>query len=258
MFIEKLSTIIFKEKLLYKFEVKPLKAMSTKYFLYARKSSESEERQVKSIEDQLAELNEFANRESLHITEVFTESKSAKSPGRSEFGKMIEKINKSTEPVGILAWHPDRLARNSIDGGQIIYFIDTKKVISLKFPTFWFEPTPQGLFGLNMAFVQSKYYSDNLSENVRRGIRHKIKRGEWTGMAPLGYVNNSTTRNIEPHPVKAKIIKHLFEGYADGKFSLNTARERLRVLGINSRNGNPVSLSSMEWILLPIPFITVL
>src|ERR1035438_459230 len=164
--------------------------MATKFFLYARKSSEAEERQAMSIEAQIHELTELANREKLVVTETFIESKSAKIPGRKEFARMIEKIHASKEPVGIIAWHPDRLARNSVDGGQIIYLVDIKKVCSLKFPTFWFEPTPQGLFMLQVAFGQSKYYSDNLSENVKRGIRQKIRRGEFLTIAPIGYVNN--------------------------------------------------------------------
>ena len=95
--------------------------MNTKYFLYARKSTEDEERQVMSIEAQLAELADFAKRENLEISERFIESKSAKKPGREIFNEMIQKIYGSKEPVGILAWHPDRLARNSVDGGQVIY-----------------------------------------------------------------------------------------------------------------------------------------
>ena len=181
--------------------------MKTKFFLYARKSTEDEERQVMSIEAQLAELAEFVKREGLEVIEQFVESKSAKKPGREIFNKMIEKIHASKNPVGILAWHPDRLARNSVDGEQIIYLIDQDKIASLRFPTFWFEPTPQGLFMLQVAFDQSKYYSDNLSENVKRGIRQKLRRGEWPGLAPFGYVNNPKTRNIEPDTVKAKIIK---------------------------------------------------
>src|ERR1035437_451975 len=92
------------------------KTMKQKYFLYARKSSEAEERQAMSIEAQIHELTELANRENLFIAETFIESKSAKVPGRKEFARMIEKIHASKEPVSILAWHPDRLARNSIDG----------------------------------------------------------------------------------------------------------------------------------------------
>ena len=111
--------------------------MKTKYFIYARKSTEDEERQVKSIEDQLKELKEFSKREKLKVIQTFIENKSAKKPGRPVFNEMIQKLYKSNEPNGLLAWHPDRLARNSVDGGHIIYLIDIKKVTSLKFPLNW-------------------------------------------------------------------------------------------------------------------------
>jgi len=213
--------------------------MATKFFLYARKSSEAEERQAMSIEAQLHELTELANKENLYIAETFIESKSAKTPGRKEFARMIEKIHASKEPIGILAWHPDRLARNSVDGGQIIYLIDTKKIAALRFPTFWFEPTPQGLFMLQVSFGQSKYYSDNLSENIKRGIRQKIRRGEfYGGNAPVGYVVNPKIRNIEPDAVKAKIIQDFFKEFAEGLYNLETARHRLSSVGILCRNGN--------------------
>jgi len=223
--------------------------MKTKYFVYTRKSTEDEERQVMSIEAQLAEINEFARREGIKIAHTFTESKSAKKPGRAVFNELISKIYESNEPVGILSWHPDRLARNSVDGGQIIYLIDIGKIVSLKFPTFWFEPTPQGLFMLQVAFGQSKYYSDNLSENVKRGIRQKIRRGEWATLAPLGYVNNPSTRNIDPDPFKARILKKGFEEFADGKHSLETLRHRLYFLGLASKVGKPIAKGVMQGIL---------
>ncbi len=220
-----------------------------KYFLYARKSSEDEERQVMSIEAQLAELADFAKRENITITETFTESKSAKQPGRPVFNEMISKVHVSKEPVGLLAWHPDRLARNSVDGGQIIYSIDITKIVALRFPTFWFEPTPQGLFMLQVAFGQSKYYSDNLSENVKRGIRQKLRRGEWPGKAPFGYVNNLKTHNIEPDPVKARILNRAFEEYSEGKHSLESLRQRLSFWGVVSSGEKPLSVSMMQRIL---------
>ena len=166
-----------------------------KYFLYARKSTEDDDKQVMSIEAQLFELREFARKENIEILKEFQESKSAKKPGRQMFGEMMLQIE-NMDGVGILAWHPDRLARNSIDGGRIIYAVDTTKIVSLRFPTFWFEPTPQGLFMLQVAFGQSKYYSDNLKQNVERGIRQKVRRGEWLTKGPRGYVNNPKTRNI--------------------------------------------------------------
>jgi len=220
--------------------------MKTKFFLYARKSTEDEERQVMSIEAQLAELVDFAKRESIEITEKFIESKSAKKPGREIFNEMIQKIYGSKEPVGILAWHPDRLARNSVDGGQVIYLIDIGKIASLRFPTFWFEPTPQGLFMLQVAFGQSKYYSDNLSENVKRGIRQKLRRGEWPGLAPFGYVNNSKTRTIEPDQMKARVIKKAFEEYAQGRHTLESLGQRLSFWGVVNGTGKPLCKATLQ------------
>ena len=208
--------------------------LKPKYYLYARKSTEDDGHQIMSIEAQLFELREFAKKENLEIIEEFTEAKSAKKPGREKFNEMMEKVERS-EGVGILAWHPDRLARNSVDGGKIIYLVDTGKIVSLRFPTFWFEPTPQGLFILQVAFGQSKYYSDNLIENIKRGIRQKLRRGEWLTKAPFGYINNPKTRKIEPDPVKSKIIVRAFEEFATGKYTFESLTKFLAELGITTK-----------------------
>src|SRR3989344_3859175 len=135
-----------------------------KFFLYARKSTDVEDKQIRSIEDQIAELRAFAKQEKLNVIDVLIEKQSAKIPGRPIFNEMLDKVERG-EANGILAWHADRLARNSVDGGRIIYLLDTEKLASLKFPTLWFENTPQGKFMLNIVFGQSKYYVDSLSEN---------------------------------------------------------------------------------------------
>ncbi len=219
-----------------------------KYFLYARKSTEDDDHQIMSIEAQLFELREFARKENLEILEEFTESKSAKKPGREKFGEMMGKIE-NMDGMGILAWHPDRLARNSIDGGRIIYAVDTTKIVSLRFPTFWFEPTPQGLFMLQVAFGQSKYYSDNLVENINRGIRQKLRRGEWLTKAPFGYVNNPRTRNIEPDVVKSKIIVRAFEEYATGRHGLESLAQFLALYGVTTKAGTPLAKASVSCLL---------
>ncbi len=219
-----------------------------KYFLYARKSSEDDDRQVMSIEAQLFELRELARKEKLEILAEFQESKSAKTPGREQFAEMMTRIE-AGEANGILAWHPDRLARNSIDGGRVIYAVDTRKVSSLRFPTFWFEPTPQGLFMLQVAFGQSKYYSDNLSDNIKRGVRQKVRRGEWLNLAPFGYQNNPRIRNIEPHPVNSKIVVRVYEEYAKGSHSFVSLAHFLADLGVVSRNGTPLAKVSIKRLL---------
>ena len=223
-------------------------SIKPKYFLYARKSTEDDNKQIMSIEAQLFELREFARKENLEILEEFQESKSAKTPGRLVFGEMMAKVEEMGN-VGILAWHPDRLARNSVDGGRIIYAVDQRNVVSLRFPTFWFEPTPQGLFMLQVAFGQSKYYSDNLVQNIKRGMRQKVRRGEWLGFAPPGYVNNPRTRNIEPHPTHSRIIKRAFEEYAKGKHTLISLANFLAEHGMSTRENTPLAKCSIKIIL---------
>ena len=215
-----------------------------KYFLYIRKSTDEGDRQILSLEAQKTELHEFALRENLIIIDTFSESQTAKEPGRPIFNEMLKRIE-SGEAEGILAWHPDRLARNSVDGGKIIFLVDSGKIKSLKFPTFWFEATPQGKFMLNIAFGQSKYFVDNLSENTKRGLRQKLRRGEWPGYAPLGYLNELRTHTIIKDPKRYRLIQKLFKLYSTKKYSLKD----LRGIGLLSRHNKLLSISNIQNIL---------
>ncbi len=129
----------------------------------------------------------------------------------------------------------DRLARNSVDGGRIIYLVDTGKIQSLKFVTHWFEPTPQGKFMLNIAFGQSKYYVDSLAENTKRGLYQKVKRGEYPSLAPVGYINNPRTKLVDVEPEKAKIVNEAFERYAEGNMRLEDVASFLFKKGIKTK-----------------------
>lgn len=221
----------------------------TKYFIYCRKSTEEEERQILSIEAQLAELRDFAKHNNLFIVKEYTESRTAKEPGRPIFNQMLGEIEKGNAS-GILAWNPDRLARNSIDGGRIIYLVDIGKIQSLKFPTFWFEATPQGKFMLSVAFGQAKYYTDNLRENILRGIRQKIRRGELSAKAPLGYFNEPRLRTIEPDPKTFHKVKKCLGAFATGNYTLSQIRDKMFSLGlVGPKSGKKMPLSSVEHIL---------
>ena len=223
--------------------------MLMKYFLYARKSTDEDDRQVLSIEAQVTELHEFARKENLEVVKEFVESKTAKAPGRPIFNSMIKEIE-ACEDVGILAWHPDRLARNSIDGGKIIYLVDKEKITSLKFPIFWFDNTPQGKFMLNIAFGQSKYYIDNLSENIKRGIRQKLRRGELPGLAPVGYLNELRHHTIVKDPDRWKAVRALFEAYATGEKTLEDLQKLSLSLGLVSRRtGKALVLARIDHLL---------
>ena len=195
-----------------------------------------EDKQVLSIEAQLAELRTYAGNEHLSIIEEIVEKQSAKSPGRPQFNAMLSRIE-AGEANGIIGWHPDRLSRNSVDGGRIIYLLDTGRIVALKFPTFWFEPTPQGKFMLNIAFGQSKYYVDSLAENTKRGLRQKIRRGEYPNCAPVGYLNDSRTKTTVINRKRSVIIRQAFESYSQGNSRLADIATLLRDHGITSDGG---------------------
>jgi DNA invertase Pin-like site-specific DNA recombinase len=218
---------------------------SNKFFIYVRKSTDESNRQVLSIQAQLFELHEFAKREGLTVIRIFEESRTAKQPGRPQFNLMLSEIEKD-KAQGILAWHPDRLARNSVDGGRVVYLVDTGKIKDLRFPTFRFEPSAHGKFMLNIAFCQSKYYIDNLSENIKRGCRQKLRNGGWPGRAPVGYINDRNKRCIVPDPTKASLVRKAFQLYATGNYPLSEIRKRINELGLLSSMGKTMSTSNYQ------------
>src|SRR3989344_3238250 len=160
-----------------------------KYALYARKSTSDETRQVRSIPDQILECKELAARTYINIVgKPLIETKSAKKPNqRPVFTQMLKDI-KAGKYDSILAWNPDRLARNMKEGGEIIDLIDQGVIKDLKFVTHHFTNDANGKMLLGMAFVLSKQYSDDLSQKVTRGVRSRFREGR-TPIPKHGYLN---------------------------------------------------------------------
>jgi site-specific DNA recombinase len=219
-----------------------------RYILYVRKSSEPDDRQVLSLPAQKQELTKAFGH--LQIVEIVEESQSAKAPGRPKFNAMLQAIQKG-KADGIIAWHPDRLARNSVDGGRIIYDLDQNKIKDLKFAQYTFENTPEGKWMLNIIFGQSKYFVDKLSVDVRRGLSQKLQMGWRPGVAPIGYLNNLAdtkgTRTIVPDPERFPIVKQMWDLMLTGAYTvpriLQIANEEwgLRTVERKKIGGSPFS-----------------
>ena len=159
-----------------------------KYILYARKSTESEDRQVLSISSQIDELKIIAERENIQIIDIMSESKSAKTLGRPVFAKLIERITKG-EANGVLCWKLDRLARNFIDGGKIIEMIQQGVIKHIQSFSQSYYPQDNVLL-MSLEFGMANQYSRDLSVNVKRGMKRKAEMGWYPVQPPIGYLNS--------------------------------------------------------------------
>ena len=236
------------------------------YLLYARKSQESEERQIQSIEDQLHRAREFARAHGLTVLEEITESKSAKEPGRRPgFARLLGLIEKGAvagRPVeGILAWHPDRLSRNEVDAAALTYLVRKGRLRDLKFVTYTFDNSPEGMMMLQMALSQSQYYSSKLARDVQRGMQSKAEKGWCPHRAPEGYRNDVATRTVIADPERFALVRRAWDLMLR---ETHTVREVVEAMNgpwgyvtrqTAKRGGGPLSLTA-AYLLFHNPYYT--
>ena len=164
---------------------------SLRYKIYVRKSSEDSEKQIRSLDDQERECRDLANRLGLQVIgETIREEKSAKTPRRRPLFSALMKEVESGAIDGIIAWHPDRLARNSVESGKIMYLLDTDKLHDLRFVSHQFSNDANGKMLLGMLFVFAKHYSDDLSSKVKRGVKGNFGEGKSGGVQKHGYIRD--------------------------------------------------------------------
>lgn len=224
-----------------------------RYCLYARKSTESEERQVLSIDSQVKEMLRIAERENLDIVDIRRESHSAKDSGqRPVFKELLEDIRRGRFN-GILTWAPDRLSRNGGDLGSLVDLMDQKLLLEIRTYGQVFTNSPNEKFLLMILGSQAKLENDNRGVNVKRGLRMKCEMGLWPTCAPTGYINirNDDKRCIViPDPERAPVIKKIFEKMAYEKWSGRKIFHWLKFeLNFKSKGNKSLALSNIYLIL---------
>ena len=216
------------------------------YCLYARKSSESDERQAMSIDSQIKEMQTVAQRENLLIKEIREESHSAKqSSQRPVFNQLIIDIEQD-EFSGILTWAPDRLSRNAGDLGKLVDLMDQEKLAQIKTYSQTFSNNPNEKFLLMILCSQAKLENDNRGINVKRGLRAKCEMGWRPGVAPIGYKNvmaNNRISQVVIDEERAPAIKQMFERVAEKGHSGRTIRMWLDRIKFRTRHDKPLALS---------------
>jgi len=196
--------------------------VKVKYCLYARKSSESEERQVLSIDSQIKEMLQLAERENLEVVTMKQESHSAKETGqRPIFNEIVEEL-KLGKFNGILTWAPDRISRNAGDLGRIVDLMDSGALKEIRTFGQSFSNNPNEKFLLMILGSQAKLENDNRGINVKRGLRTRVEMGMWPNMAPLGYLNQKNfdkKGQLMVDPDRAPIVRTMFEKLANDNWS---------------------------------------
>ncbi|HET8581503.1 MAG TPA: recombinase family protein [Candidatus Paceibacterota bacterium] len=223
-----------------------------RYCLYARKSSEAEEKQALSIDSQLKEMLALAQRDGLNVVDMYRESHSAKDAGqRPVFNQLLLNIREG-KFNGILVWHPDRLSRNAGDLGAIVDLFDQKKLIEIRTYSQRFTNNPNEKFLLMILGSQAKLENDNKSINVKRGLKTKCELGLWPSVAPTGYLNSKNKDQkgvVFVDPDRAPVMKELFQKVANEGWSGRKVYRWLKEIKFVTRTGKPLTLSNVYVIL---------
>ena len=236
-----------------KVAVQPTTPVSVKYCLYARKSTEQEDKQALSIESQVNEMIALSERDGLNIVEIKRESHSSKEVGqRPVYNEMITEI-KQGKFDGILTWAPDRLSRNAGDLGSVVDLMDQKLLHEIRTYGQKFTNNPNEKFLLMILGSQAKLENDNKMVNVKRGLRARCEMGLWPSVPPTGYLSNPDRNKkceVVVDELRARVIKQMFEKVAYNGWSGRKVFRWLKEdVQFKTKNGKYLTLSNIYIIL---------
>lgn len=188
-----------------------------RYAIYCRKSTDDSDKQVRSLGDQLDECLKLARDHNIVVLKenIIEESETAKIAGvRPKFRKLLNRVI-AGELDGIIAWHPNRLSRNMLEAGEIIDLLDRYIIKDLKFPSHTFVNDASGKMLLGIVFVMAKQYSEQLSNDIRRGNEKSVEAGLYINKPKHGYIKDNNKR-LQPDGNNWVIIKEVFQKRLEG------------------------------------------
>lgn len=230
--------------------------LPVKYCLYVRKSTEEEDRQALSIESQVREMTQLAEREGLHIVEIKRESHSSKEVGqRAVYNELLQEI-RAGKFNGIITWAPDRLSRNAGDLGAVVDLIDQGKLVDIRTYSQRFTNNPNEKFMLMILGSQAKLENDNKVINVKRGLRARCELGWRPGPAPTGYLNEKhldRRGQVRIDPKRSVVVRQIFEKVGNEGWSGRQVYKWLCKMGFKAKSGKKLVLGNI-YLLLRNPF----
>ena len=216
-----------------------------KAVIYARYSSDSQREE--SIEGQLRECTEYAERNGITILRSYIDrALSARTADRPEFQNMIKDSEQKLFGV-VLIWKLDRFSRDRYDSAHYKRILKKNgvKVVSVKENI---SDGPEGIILESMLEGYAEYYSAELSEKIHRGQKENALKGRNNGGGiPLGYLLGNEQKLVLD-PVTAPIVREIFQRYADGEI-VRTIVEDFNRRGLKTKNGKPFSPNSFNRIL---------
>jgi len=222
-----------------------------KTIILARVSTEEQKEAGNSLPAQLLRLQKYAQDKNLKVIKEFSFDESAWKQEREEFQKIIEALKSSKEPMALCCDKIDRLIRNFTkdlavleelrkDGKLELHFSSDNIVLGKDSPA-------SDLFRFQIGVSLANYYSNTISDNVKRAYEIKIQRGEWIGKAPIGYLNikdeDNKDKDIEVDLDRSPYVIKIFEMYATGNYSLRKIKKEMDKLGLKSVSDSPKPLS---------------
>ena len=228
----------------------------------SRVSTEEQKEAGNSLPAQIERINSYCKRKSFEIDKSFSFDESAYKEKRDEFDKLLEYVQKiaKKEKVAVCFDKVDRLSRSvfdkrvatfyqlALDDKIELHFVSDNQIINGNL-----SATEKS--GFSMSLVMASYYSNAISDNVKRAFEQKRRNGEWTGAVRLGYLNVSQNeekrlrKDIIIDPDRGHLVQKMFQIYSKGNDSLETIRAKTIKLGLKSLKGCNLSNSCIENIL---------